>query len=278
MAKIKVVWYNVLRGFHKKEADGVFKFEKKRLDAAIKIISKLGADILFMGEGDFNPRCKITGPNIQNIDYKKIFDYPYVYYSEPDETSRKGEVILSKLLINAKNLSVGNNTFIKTWFSVCGKKINIDVIHPHPLVYEEEKAKWVSHILDKKKLPYILLGDFNALSPRDKYKFSNLVDEFTAYRGREGAIENAKNVLKCLMLKKVESAGLIDTYLKCNKKYSGTLPTKHYSLLKNSRAGAIRIDYIFCSNDFKVLKSGILKNALTEIASDHYPIYALLEI
>ncbi|MEA3329520.1 MAG: endonuclease/exonuclease/phosphatase family protein [Nanoarchaeota archaeon] len=280
MANLKIVWYNVLRGFHKKELDGTFTFEKKRLNSAKKIIAKLNPDILFIGEGDFNPRCKISGPKIKTIDYKNIFDYKFDYYSKPDKSSRKGEVVLSKFPIKAKDFSRGDNTFIKTWFKISNKKINIDIIHPYPTLLEKEKAKWVGEILKTKETPYIILGDFNSLSPKDKqnYKFSSLVEEFTAFQGsKEKATRNTKDNLKCLMLKKVISEKLVDSYLKCNKNYSGTLPTKKYASSKN-KSGIIRIDYIFCSKEFKILDSGILKNNLSEIASDHYPIYALLEI
>ena len=274
--KLKIAWYNVLRGFHKKELNGTFTFEKKRLDAAKKIISNLKPDILFIGEGDFNPRCKIKGPKIKQIDYQKIFKYPYVYYSKPDKTSRTGEVFLSKFPLKSKNFSKGNETYIRNWINVSGKKINIDMVHPYPTISEKEKARWIGEILNKKETPYVLLGDFNAFSPGDKYKLSELVKEFTAFQGsKEKAKKNAKDALKYLMVKKVISKKLIDTYKNFNKKFEGTLPTKKYAV---DKAGKIRIDYIFCSKDFKVLKSGIIKNKLTEMASDHYPIYAVLEL
>ncbi len=284
MVKIKVAWYNVLRGFHKKEKDGTFTFEKKRMESAKKIISKLNLDILFIGEGDFNPRCKISGPKIRIIDYKKEFKFPYVYYSKPDKTSRKGEVILSKIKIEkVSDFSVKktpDSTFIKTWFKISNKKINIDVIHPYPTILEKDKAEWVGNVLKTKEEPYILLGDFNALSPKDKknYKFSEFVKEFMALGlNKEDAERAIKDRLKFLMLKRVISENLTDSYLALNKKYKGTLPTKKYVLFKD-KTGTIRIDYLFCSKQFKILESGILKNSLTEMASDHYPIYALLEL
>jgi endonuclease/exonuclease/phosphatase family metal-dependent hydrolase len=274
---LKIGWYNVLRGFHNKKPDGSFTFEPRRLEAARNVIRVMNPDILFIGEGDFNPLCKIKGPKIKTVDYKKEFGFPFVYYSKPDETSRKGEVILSRFPISVNNLSEKDMTHIKTWFNIDGKKINIDAIHPHPMVKDKEKAEWVSNIIDKSEEPYILLGDFNGLSPRDRYKFENLVEEFTAFQGsKEKAETNARDVLQCTMLKKVISRGLTDSYYVCNDKFSSTLPTKRYNMTKN-KVG-IRIDYIFCSKTIRVLKSGIVKNKLADMASDHYPIFAYVEI
>jgi endonuclease/exonuclease/phosphatase family metal-dependent hydrolase len=274
------MWYNVLRGFHRKEKDKSYTFEKERLVAAKKIISIIKPDILFIGEGHFNPNCKISGPKLQTIDYKKELNFPYAYYSIPDEDSRKGEVALSKFPIQAKDFSEKtkeDNNYIKTWFNINNKIINIDLIHPYPTVPEEKKENWIKNILDKRQEPYILLGDFNALSSQDKYSFRKLVKEFIALGlNKQEAEKEIKDRLQCLMLKNVISTKLIDTYKIKNKKYSGTIPTKKYSV--TGEAGTSRIDYIFCSKDFKVLNSGIIKNKLTDIASDHYPIWAELEL
>ncbi len=274
---LKVGWYNVLRGFHYKKPDGSFVFEPRRLEAARNVISAMHPDILFIGEGDFNPLCKIKGPKIKIVDYQKEFNFPYVYYSKPDETSRKGEVVLSRFPIGINNFSEKDMTHLKTWFLIEGKKVNIDAIHPRKIISEQEKAEWVGKIIDKKEEPYILLGDFNALSPKDRYKLEALTKEFTIfYKGKEMAAAKAKEVLSCAMLKKIISNGLVDTYYSCNNVYSSTTPTKRYNTL-DSKSG-MRIDYIFCSKTIRVLKSGIVKNKLADMASDHYPIYAYVEI
>ena len=281
--KIKIAWYNVLRGFHKKESDSSFTFELKRLNSAKKIIKKLNPDILFIGEGDFNPRCKIQGQKIKIIDYKKEFNFPYFYYSKPDKTSRKGEVILSKIKFIAKNLSKGNYsnenyTDIKCFFKLNKKKINVEIVHPYPTIPEKEKAKFIHQILIKAKNPYLLIGDFNALSPEDKYKKENLFKLFSQMsKNKKSAWKNVNESTKALMIKEVLKYGLIDTFKAKNKKQMITLPTKNYSPFKDKKIG-IRLDYIFCSRDFKVLNSGIIKNKLTDMASDHYPAYAVLEI
>ena len=60
-----------------------------------------------------------------------------------------------------------------------------------------------------------------------------------------------------------------------NNKFDFTIPT---DLMSKNKNGAIRMDYIFCTEDFNVLDSGIIKNNLTEMVSDHYPVYAVLEV
>jgi len=275
---IKIVWYNVLRGFHKKEEDGSLTFEPKRLEATKKIISKLNPDILFLGEADFNPNCKFKGPKTQIVDYGKIFKYKHVYYSKTDKTSRKGEAIFSKFPFKAKYLSKGENTHIKSIFSINLKKINIDIIHPYPTISEKEKTKWVDKVLSASIKPHILLGDLNALSPNDKYKPRNLFKMFfPMQKDKKLTDKNVKDSLQTLMIRKVLNAGLIDTFKEKNNQQEITFPTKKYSPFKDKSVG-IRIDYIFCSDNFKVLESGIDKNKLSEIASDHYPIYANLEL
>ena len=282
-AGMKIVWYNVLRGFHNKEKDGSFTLGKERLDAVKKVIKDLNPDVFFVGEGDFNPNCKISGPKIKTIDYQKEFGFPFVYYSETDATSRKGEVILSKMPVTVKNLSGGGYstsqfTDLRCSFVVDGKKINLDVIHPYPTIPEAEKARLVGEILDKKENPYILLGDYNALSPKDKYDWKSLAKEYEAFQGsKEKAEANAKDTVTYLMVKRVIAAGLVDTYYEHNDEYSCTLPTKKYAITDDTKR-TMRIDYIFCSEDFKVLNSGIVKNKLTDMASDHYPIFAELEL
>jgi endonuclease/exonuclease/phosphatase family metal-dependent hydrolase len=274
---IKVGWYNVLRGFHNKKPDGSFSFEPRRLEAARNVIRVMNPDILFIGEGDFNPLCKIKGPKIKTVDYKKEFGFPYVYYSKPDETSRKGEVILSHFPFTTENFSIKDNTYIKSHFVIDGKKINMDLIHPHPKVLEKQKAEWVGKVLERKEEPYILLGNFNALSPKDRYKVDVLTKEFTAFNeSKEKAEANARDILSCAMLKKVIDSDLVDSYYVRNEKYDSTMPTKRYNVTDNKTG--MRIDYIFCSKTIRVLKSGIVKNKLAEMASDHYPIFAYVEI
>jgi len=62
-------------------------------------------------------------------------------------------------------------------------------------------------------------------------------------------------MLKCKAVKFILDKDLLDTYKFKNKIFDFTVPTDLRSKNKNS---GIRIDYIFCSKDFKILDSGIV--------------------
>ena len=91
----------------------------------------------------------------------------------------------------------------------------------------------------------------------------------------KNAEKTIKEMLKRDAVKFVLSKGLIDTHKTKNKVFDFSIPT---DFLSKDKSSGIRIDYIFCSEEFKVLNSGIIKNRFTEEASDHYPIFAELEI
>ena len=70
--------------------------------------------------------------------------------------------------------------------------------------------------------------------------------------------------------------GLIDTYK--SKHLSETNFTMPTDLRSENKDSAVRIDYIFCSGNFKIIDAKIIKKITAEKASDHYPIYSVLEI
>jgi endonuclease/exonuclease/phosphatase family metal-dependent hydrolase len=274
MTKIKIMWYNIERGFHKKESDGTLTFEPERLKKAIKIVRKENPNILFLGEADFGLNATFEGPKTSKIDYQKRFGFPF--YFQFEITPRKGEAILSKLPFDAKSFSTEILSHLESKFEISGKKVEIFMFHPYPSIPEKEKAEKIKKMLEKIHAPCIFLGDFNALSKKDNYDIKDVAEGYRPFRG-DKAEENAKESLQCLALQEVESNGLIDTYYATNKTQGYTYPTKGYWPSSDYKS-MMRIDYIFCSKDIKILDSGIIKNKLVEEASDHYPIYAILEV
>ena len=153
------------------------------------------------------------------------------------------------------------------------KVIHIDAVHPSPLNTITEKINLFKKVIRNKKHSYVLAGDFNSISPQDKYSKNKLMEGFMKRFNDEKKAQKVVNkLLRKETIKLLLEKGLIDTYKNKNKKWDYTYHTKL------SGNNYIRIDYIFCSNDIKIIDSGIIKNILTEKASDHYPIYAILEI
>ena len=263
--------YNILNGFC--NGNPPYILDKKRMESAIKLIKSESPDILILTEAYFWPFAKKE--NLSNV--KKIFEDLYGQYTSlAHDYFRWAPIVLSKFKIKDFNFSLSdfNLKFLRVNLDVNRKPITMDVFHPHPDTTEKEKSNFLKRVLKKDKKNQVLAGDFNALFMEDTYdkqKFSRGYESFMGSRGKS----KAKDMLKCLTIKTILKKKLIDTYKVKNKKFDYTIPT---NLMSKNKDGSARIDYIFCSKDFKVIDSGIIKNELTEEASDHYPVYAVLEI
>lgn len=269
--KLKVIQYNIKSGFRNTKKP--YLLERKREKLAQKIIERENPDILILNEAYFESKNKSK----ILMDYQKIFKFPFYAHGNYNNglISFWGNALLSKYpIIKIENENKRFMGILKTQIKVEDKIINLDVTHvpPMPLLNNREQKMMIKQILKTKKKNYILTGDFNSLSPEDDYdkiKMINVWSKFT---------KNTKNLIKEMLkrdaIKFILSKKLIDTYKSKNKNFNFTIPT---NLLSKNKSSGIRIDYIFCSRDFKIIDSGIIKDKLTEKTSDHYPIYAILE-
>ena len=119
--------------------------------------------------------------------------------------------------------------------------------------------------------PYLLMGDLNTLSPRDKYSEEELIREFQRFRnnGYINIKADVKSLMRCRLVRVLEESGLQDTL----SQWRSTVPTTaRYS----RKIRGMRVDYIFVSSDIKILSSYVFKNKDAEIASDHYPVVATI--
>ena len=107
-----------------------------------------------------------------------------------------------------------------------------------------------------------MLGDFNAICQDDNYN----IDDMDDY------IEKRFDVMK-----KVQQAEYIDVTqkLKINEKF--THPTENNDNKKITKP--LRIDYIFTTRTLedKIKSGGVIYTPDSDMASDHYPIWAVLE-
>ena len=277
--KIKIICYNILTGFYddkRKGKKGKFVHNIQRQRAAKELIEKENPDILILTE-----ICWLK-KNFLKIkqNYKKIFDYKYRIFGSdvPFENVDWGVGILSRFpIIKSEDYTTKHSRFVRALIKIKNKTVMIDAVHPDPYHNEHQRMQWFKTVIRDRKDPYILGGDFNAFSKSDNYNKRKLIEVFSGIYKPEEKYK-AKNLVNDILTGKTINfllkSNLVDTFKVKNKKFDSTFPTK---FLK-SKSFPHRIDYIFCSNDLKVLNSGIIKNRLTEKASDHYPIYAILEI
>jgi len=275
--KVKTIAYNLLNGL----CDWDFNpynipiINKKRLLAAQRLIKEEDPDILCLTEALFS----IKNYRGVYMDYQKIFGYPHI-------DVRDGNTILSKYPIKFSKRIGGQNykdggVALYCLMEIGKKTVPISIIHPSFYANESKKTKLIKKLFEEKDPPKIICGDFNSISYSDNYtkEFAENFKEKVILKDssidKKLADKIIRDIFKPKVVKYIEGKGLIDTYLTKNKNFDYTVPTDFCSLDKST---GIRIDFIFVSKDIKILDSGIIKNELSEKASDHYPVYAVLEI
>ena len=118
----------------------------------------------------------------------------------------------------------------------------------------------------------ILMGDMNSLSPDDAYN-PEMVAGFNAMQLKKFTTDGK---LRFDAIGKILSNGYIDSAVKLgkNKEYTAPTAVNEYSAHSN-----MRLDYIFISESLASYLQNyrVVKNELTEKASDHYPVIVELK-
>ena len=119
-----------------------------------------------------------------------------------------------------------------------------------------------------KKSKSIIIGDFNSLSYSDVDDYKSLLNSFQLRKIKKFGI----NVINFDVIKYLENNNFVDSLKILNKPYEFSVPTPFNQDLSHSEK--IRIDYAFLSSNLidDISNFEIIKNDLTDSASDHYPI------
>jgi hypothetical protein len=260
-----------MNGFRNETSKG-FILEKNRLVNAIKMISQENPDILVLNEAGFWPCAKEDKINSWSKVLKKIFDDSYL---PTDKLFRWAPIIISRFpIISWKDSSKGwGKNGISAKILLGKTELILHAVHPHPDLTDTERGDYVASLIEVKGRNQLICGDLNSLSFNDVYNKSVLLNEFKKFK--KNGDDYIDDLLKFSATKKLNDLNLVDTFKEKNKTFDFTIPT---DFLSKNKSSGIRIDYIFCSKDFNVLKSGIIKNKFSELASDHYPIFAKLEL
>ncbi len=118
----------------------------------------------------------------------------------------------------------------------------------------------------------ILMGDANSLSPYDDYD-SRKVKTFNEVQLKKFT---RNGQLRFDAIKKIMSHGYLDSALEMKRNRDYTAPT---SINEDSVHSDMRLDYIFVSEPLRpfLYTYYVVKNSLTQIASDHYPVVLELQ-
>jgi endonuclease/exonuclease/phosphatase family metal-dependent hydrolase len=153
-----------------------------------------------------------------------------------------------------------------------GRELYVDLVHPSPKITEADRVEAMTPLLQSARRPYLLFGDFNALSDEDPYDRAALV------RQLEGKVEQpealAARMLDRRLIAAVRSYDLTDAVAPPGRVH--TLPTR-LPRPHATQGAELRIDYIFASRELRVERAEVIKSAAADAASDHYPVVAVIE-
>jgi len=118
----------------------------------------------------------------------------------------------------------------------------------------------------------ILMGDMNSLSKKDNYD-QKMIKSFNDMQIKKFTT-NGK--FRFDAIDKILAVGYYDSALQLSKNKEYTAPT---SINEHKAHSNMRLDYFFFSKTLlpHLKQYNVIKNALTESASDHYPIAVVLE-
>ena len=167
------------------------------------------------------------------------------------------------------------------------KGISFFVVHfsPFSSAKRKEEADAIiatlksKHKLDEKT---IVLGDFNAFSPADSlfYTTTGLRDSMRVAETKNSVLRNldARKELDYQVVRTFIDNGFYDSFSLLQKPFDNSYPTKVFP--GTTTSDLIRIDQVLLSAKMKAdFKSAvIIKDAVTDTLSDHYPIREVFEL
>lgn len=265
---LKILTWNVLYGFHDYPDDARRpKLNESRLEAAKEVVAQEKPDIFVITEACFAMHNSYR----EILDYKREFKFPYAAYGQwQDEW---GNMVLSRFPIAFEVKKAGWRTMLKTQVTIDNKVLYLDVMHPSPQESDAMKIAGYHQALARPGTPYLLTGDFNALSDEDAhwYKKKALIEAFKVFdKTPKESVERLLDISFIPWLRKTKLTDAMPV-----KERKPTIPTHFVS---KDKAGAMRLDYFFVDEEVDVISAKTIYNANTENASDHYPICLTIKI
>lgn len=159
---------------------------------------------------------------------------------------------------------------------------NIIALHLNPHKYWKRNEE-IALVLETIKQSgddenWLLMGDFNSLSPLDADGFVNgkLLEAMKAEEaGRPGVVENLVDgqLLDYSVHQAILDQGFVDVAKIKYSTFESSCETKSF-LLTHKYPAEKRYDFIYISNNLKsdYINASIIKDSFTDVYSDHYPV------
>lgn len=250
---MKLMTYNILNG------------GEDRIELITRVILNEKPDFLVINEANGfnkndNQKLNVFAEQIglphSNLSLSGEYEYHTAIFSKYPFTN-------IKQLKPMRNAGIMIN--IKTKFG----DLSIAGIHLTPYT-DDLRLKEIELIINQQKQYQnrILMGDLNSLSLSDNYN-QKIIKGFNNYQ-LEKFTKDGKLCFD--VIERIISHGYLDTANVFNEQKVNTVPTKINQ--DQAHSTGIRVDYIFISESLKdkVKNYSVIKNPLTEKASDHYPV------
>lgn len=248
---MKLMAYNILKG------------GENRLGLILEVIKKENPDFLVVNEANgFDKNDELN-------QFSKKISLPYFKLSLSGEYNYHTAVFSKYSFKEIKEIRPLRNAGIFVVVETEFGKISIIGAHLSPYT-EDSKLSEIDLIINQQKQypNRILMGDMNSLSDRDRYD-EKIIKGFNETQLNKFTT-NGK--FRFDVIDKIISFGYLDSAVIFNKQMISTVPTE----IKQDKAHLtdMRIDYIFISDSLedKIKNHSVIKNKITEKASDHYPI------
>lgn len=265
--KLRVMTYNVLYAFHERDGETLM-FREERAAAVRSVVRACAPDVVGVTEAAYFG----VGGRVLRPDYAQLFGMPHVHATGFEGDF--GNCLVSRFPVrDVERLPLGagsrdaKHSALRATLDCDGRDVHIDLVHPSPSITEAERVEAFLPLLSTLQRPYLMIGDFNALSDEDPYDHATLVAELAGNVDHPEAL--ATRMLDRRLVATVRAHGLADL---APPERRHTLPTR---LPRPHTQGArLRIDYVFASEDFRAERVEVVENEDTDRASDHYPLVA----
>lgn len=265
---LKLISYNVYWGMRQDSTENKSKFAEwfKAQDADIVALQEVNG---------------FTQKMLQ--DFAESYGHPYSYIvkePEADGSISFPVALTSKYpIINVQRVRE-NMIHGLLIAEIEGRRFMVTHFHPFSAV---KRGHEIDLVLANAKADtnskWLLMGDLNSVSPLDRSEYdNNLVRDFIREdRKKRPHNENLlNNELDYSVQQKVLNTGFVDAFKHFHPKFEASAPTK---LFYDQSKHPLRYDYLYVSSNMKndLVKCEIMKDAFTDVYSDHYPVLLIFK-